>query len=100
MSKLKIKFSDPTTQGSEYQESGQKVVKHEPSSCLRLVALILALNLGVLGAHRFYVGKIGSALLYIFTCGFFGLGILIDIVKIVKGTFKDYRGDKLVKWLE
>lgn len=42
------------------------------------VALLLCFFLGLLGAHKFYEGKIGMGILYIFTCGLFGIGTLID----------------------
>jgi TM2 domain-containing membrane protein YozV len=37
---------------------------------------------GALGLHRFYVGKIGSGLLYFFTGGFFMIGALMDFFYI------------------
>ncbi len=44
------------------------------------VAIILCLLLGVIGAHKFYEGKIGMGLLYLFTLGIGGLGIIIDLL--------------------
>ena len=40
----------------------------------RTSALIWCVLLGYLGAHYFYVGKIGKGILYVFTCGLFGIG--------------------------
>ena len=39
---------------------------------------ILLTFLGIFGIHRFYMGKWGTGLLYLFTCGFFLLGIIYD----------------------
>jgi TM2 domain-containing membrane protein YozV len=63
-----------------------------------LPALLLAIFLGGLGAHRLYVGKIGTAILQILTCfGFLGIWVLIDIIMIASGTFTDAEGRKLSK---
>ncbi len=47
------------------------------------VALILCILLGYFGAHKFYEGKIGMGILYIFTCGLFGIGLIIDFIAIL-----------------
>ena len=67
----------------------------EPKSWL--VALLLCLFVGGLGVHRFYVGKIGSGILYLLTGGIFGIGWLIDLIKIAVGKFKDKNGLLLAK---
>lgn len=64
----------------------------------RLVAILLAFFVGVLGAHRFYVGKIGTGLLWLFTLGFLGIGALIDIILIAAGSFKDSDGLRVTEW--
>ena len=55
----------------------------------KLVALLLCLFLGPFGAHKFYVGKIGTGILYLFTVGFFGIGWIIDFFVILAGGFRD-----------
>lgn len=47
------------------------------------VALALCFFLGYLGAHKFYDGKLGSGILYIFTGGLCGIGIIIDLISIL-----------------
>jgi len=61
----------------------------------RFVALFLCIFLGVLGVHRFYVGKVGTGVLYFFTGGLFALGWIIDIIRIVSGEFLDVNGRPL-----
>lgn len=46
------------------------------------VAFFLCLFLGYIGAHRFYEGKPGTGLLYFFTGGLFGIGWIVDIIRI------------------
>ena len=47
------------------------------------VALLLCFFLGYLGAHKFYEGRIGLGVLYIFTCGLFGIGLLVDFIALL-----------------
>ena len=58
----------------------------------QIIALILCLLFGTLGVHYFYVGKIGMGLLYLFTGGLFGIGWIVDIIRIIAGIFRDKDG--------
>ena len=55
-------------------------------------ALILAILLGFFGAHRFYVGKVGTGFLFLLTVGLFGIGWIIDIFTVLFGNFTDKTG--------
>ena len=46
------------------------------------VSWILLTFLGLLGIHRFYLGKWGTGLVYFFSCGLFGAGVLYDFLTL------------------
>ncbi len=64
----------------------------------RLAAALLAWFLGVFGVHRFYVGKVGTGLLMLFTLGGLGIWVLIDLIMILIGSFRDKEGLVLNNW--
>ena len=64
----------------------------------RLATSLLAWFLGVFGVHRFYLGKIGTGLLMLFTLGGFGIWTLIDFIVAVSGGMKDKNGMLIKKW--
>ncbi len=66
----------------------------------RIWALVLAGGafVGVHGLQRFYVGKIGTGILWLVTLGLFGLGQLIDAILIITGNFRDKNGLPLLMW--
>jgi TM2 domain-containing membrane protein YozV len=51
-----------------------------------------------MGAHRFYVGKIGTAFAFLFTLGFLYIGVIYDLVLIATGEFRDAQGRRVVNW--
>ena len=44
----------------------------------KTTAYLLCFFLGYLGAHKFYLGKVGMGILYLFTFGIFGIGWFLD----------------------
>lgn len=61
----------------------------------KTTALVLCVLLGYLGIHHFYVNRNKMGILYLFTCGLFGFGWVIDILLIVINKFKDGDGNYL-----
>ncbi len=59
----------------------------------KITALLLCIFLGGLGVHRFYVGKIGTGIVWLLTGGVFGIGWIIDIIMIAVDKFKDKQGN-------
>jgi len=66
----------------------------------RLAALLLGFLLGVFGAHRFYVGKIGTGILMLVTAGGLMIWSLIDLIIIIVGSFRDKEGRLVFLWTE
>ena len=69
-----------------------------PSDKSRGIAFILAMVLGVFGAHRFYVGKTGTGILMVCTFGGLGIWYLYDVIMIASGQFTDAEGRRVLRW--
>jgi len=64
----------------------------------RLLAAVLAACFGVFGAHRFYAGKTGTAVIQLLTIGGLGIWAFIEFLIILFGEFTDKEGRKIVEW--
>ena len=53
------------------------------------VAVLLCFSLGIFGAHRFYLGKIGTGILMLLTGGGLGVWCLVDFLFLVFGDVRD-----------
>ncbi len=70
----------------------------EASDKNRLLVLLLSFFFGVFGAHRFYVGKTGTAIVQLLTIGGLGIWSFIDFLIILFGEFTDADGFKIKDW--
>ena len=90
-------LKNPTT-GQTYR-TREEALDAVSSPKSRLVALLLCSPpLGIFGAHRFYVGRPFTGILYILTAGLFVFGWLIDIALIALGMFADGKGRPVRVW--
>lgn len=63
-----------------------------PSGKNQGTALILCYVLGMFGGHRFYTGKVGTGIIWLFTAGCFFIGWIVDAMNIASGRFTDAAG--------
>ena len=80
------------------EKQEQHTSREDVSEKKRSVALLLCVLYGWLGLHRFYAGKVGTALLMMLTIGGFGIWYVIDLVWLVSGTFEDSEGKVIYDW--
>nr|WP_157000382.1 TM2 domain-containing protein [Agromyces terreus] len=75
--------------------SARSVATAEPGERTFLLTWLFALLLGSLGADRFYLGKIGTAVAKLLTAGGFGVWTLVDLVLVLTGAQRDREGRTL-----
>lgn len=56
------------------------------------IAVLLCWFGGILGLHRFYLGRFTSGIIYLLTGGFFGIGVFLDLFSISLGALRDGKG--------
>ena len=66
----------------------------------RALALAVGAVLGPFGAHRYYVGKIGTGIMQTVTIGGLGMWWLYDMILIAFGAFRDSDGRRVKYWTE
>lgn len=72
-------------------------IVREKSDKNRWVLLFLCLFLGRYGAHKFYLGKIGSGVVNFITHGWFYIGWFCDLMSIAFGSPLDAEG-RPIRW--
>lgn len=87
----------PRRDDTEYRR-GRGRHDEEISDRSLLIAAVLCFFFGWAGAHRFYLGKIGTGFAQLFTVGGFGIWFLVDLIIILLGGFHDGQGRRLADW--
>jgi len=97
--KLNELLRDRVISQEEFDSQKEKLLSsNTPGSDSQwVVTLLLAFLLGVIGAHRFYVGKTGTGILMLLTFGGLGIWLLIDLILIVTGQFTNKDGEKIAR---
>lgn len=94
MTGKKLSFSQ-TIALKKLQKKAEKQTNNKPNASgkSQLVALILAILVGVLGIHRFYLGYTTYGIIQLLTAGGCGIWALIDIIRIATGDLKPNGGN-------
>ena len=97
--KLNDLLRDRVITQEEFNSQKEKLLKSSlsGSDSQWVVTLLLAFLLGIIGAHRFYVGKTGTGILMLLTFGGLGIWLLIDLILIVTGQFTNKEGEKIAR---
>jgi TM2 domain-containing membrane protein YozV len=95
--KLNDLLRDRVITQEEFDSQKEKLLdsstKTNSIDCLAL--FLLTFFVGVLGVHRFYVGKIGTGVLMLITLGGLGVWFLVDLLLVVTGQFTNKDGQKI-----
>ena len=95
--KLNDLLRDRVITQEEFDSQKEKLLDSstKTSSIDWLALFLLTFFVGVLGVHRFYVGKIGTGALMLITLGGLGVWFLVDLLLVVTGQFTNKDGQKI-----
>ena len=66
--------------------NGYPVKQPQTSHKSKVLSLLLCMFLGVFGIHRFYLGKVGTGIIWLLTGGCCGFGVIIDFIRLCNGS--------------
>ena len=69
------------------------IVHYKPRS--KKTSMLLCILGGVVGLHKFYEGKIGMGILYACTGGLGGVGVIVDLIRMITNDYTDANGNLL-----
>ena len=95
--KLNDLLRDRVITQEEFESQKEKLLDSstKTNSIDWLALFLLTFFVGVLGVHRFYVGKIGTGVLMLITLGGLGVWFLVDLLLVVTGQFTNKDGQKI-----
>ena len=87
-------FTPPPAPPAGFSE----IAKSDPSESNKTILPIVLFLILLPTVHRFYVGKIGTGLLFFFTVGGVGIWWIYDVIISITGNFTDKQGRKITRW--
>ncbi len=54
--------------------------------------LLLCIFLGIFGGHHFYAGNTRWGFIYLYTLGFFGVGVIVNLIQLLRDDYCDAAG--------
>ena len=87
-------FTPPPAPPVVYNATGM-----DPSVSDKTILPIVLFLILLPTVHRFYVGKIGTGLLFFFTIGGLGIWWIYDVIISITGNFTDKQGRKITRWV-
>ena len=85
-------FTPPPAPPVVYNATGM-----DPSVSDKTILPIVLFLILLPTVHRFYVGKIGTGLLFFFTIGGLGIWWIYDVIISITGNFTDKKGRKITR---
>lgn len=76
-----------------------EIAKPDQSESTKTILPIVLFLILLPTVHRFYVGKIGTGLLFFFTIGGIGIWWIYDVIISITGNFTDKQGRKITRWI-